>query len=229
MRIIGLIGDFKEKAAAHRAIPQAIKLASAELNVNVDIEWVPTSSLELEFEQKLAKFHALWAVPASPYTSMQGALNGIRFAREHGVPFLGTCGGFQHMIIEFSRNVLGISNADHAEENPASSKLLVTPLRCSVSEMTHVFTLKQGSKAAEIYNDIEITEQYGICNYGLNTKFATLLQKNGMRISGTDTNGEPRILELTSHPFFIGTLFQPERSAFKKSVHPLIRALLISE
>ncbi|MFE4714324.1 hypothetical protein ACFRAM_26080 [Paenibacillus sp. NPDC056722] len=157
---------------------------------------------------------------------MQGALNGIRFAREHNIPFLGTCGGFQHMIIEFARNVLEISEADHAEENPNSSFILVAPLTCFVSEQTHTFKLTPGLKVAEIYGEHEIVEQYGVCNYGLNPEFAPLLEKAGMRIAGVDTDGEVRIMELMDHPFFIGTLFQPERSALKNMVHPLIRAFL---
>ncbi len=157
---------------------------------------------------------------------MQGALNGIRFAREHNVPFLGTCGGFQHMIIEFARNVLKLSEAEHAEENPSSSLMLVAPLTCSVSEKIHTFTLTQGLKVADIYDDIEIVEQYGICNYGLNPEFALLLEKAGLRIAGVNTDGETRIMELINHPFFIGTLFQPERSAIQNIVHPLISAFI---
>ncbi|KGE17654.1 glutamine amidotransferase-related protein [Paenibacillus wynnii] len=210
----------------HIAIPQAIQLASDDLGCQIDIEWIPTSSLENGFEQKLATFQALWTVPASPYKSMQGALNGIRFAREHNVPFLGTCGGFQHMIIEFARNVLALSEADHAEENPTSSLMLVAPLTCSVSEKTHTFKLTPGSKVADIYGGLEIVEQYGICNYGLNPEYAPLLEKAGMRITGIDTEGDTRIMELINHPFFMGTLFQPERSAFKNIVHPIIRAFL---
>jgi CTP synthase (UTP-ammonia lyase) len=226
MCLIGLIGDFNADVVAHIAIPQAIQLASNNLGCQIEIEWIPTPSLENDFEQKLATFQALWTVPASPYKSMQGALNGIRFAREHNVPFLGTCGGFQHMIIEFARNVLALSEADHAEENPNSSLMLVAPLACSVSEKTHTFTLTQGSKVAEIYDDLEVVEQYGICNYGLNPEFVPLLEKAGMRIAGVDTDGETRIMELINHPFFIGTLFQPERSALKNIVHPLIRAFI---
>ncbi|RDW22386.1 hypothetical protein CWR48_01380 [Oceanobacillus arenosus] len=226
MSKIGLIGDFDPSVVAHIAIPQAIQLASNELGCQIEIEWIPTSSLEIDFEQKLTVFQALWSVPASPYKSMQGALNGIRFARKHKVPFLGTCGGFQHMIIEFARNVLELSEADHAEENPTSSLLLVAPLTCSVSEKTHTFTLTQGSKVAEIYENPKIVEQYGICNYGLNPEFAPLLEKAGMRVVGVDTDGEARIMELINHPFFIGTLFQPERSALKNIVHPLIRAFI---
>ena len=226
MSKIGLIGDFDVEVAAHIAIPQAIQLAADDLGSPMDIEWIPTSSLENDFEQKLATFQALWTVPASPYKSMKGALNGIRFAREHNIPFLGTCGGFQHMIIEFARNVMGLSEADHAEENPATSLMLVAPLTCSVSEKTHIFKLTPGSKVADIYGESEIVEQYGICNYGLNPVFAPMLEKAGMQIAGVDTEGETRIMELINHPFFIGTLFQPERSAFKNSVHPLIKAFL---
>nr|WP_306220702.1 hypothetical protein [Cohnella sp. WQ 127256] len=104
----------------------------------MEIEWIPTDTLENDFEHKLAAFQAIWTVPASPYKNMQGALNGIRFAREHNVPFLGTCGGFQHMV------------------------MLVAPFTCSVSEKTVTFKLTHGSKTADIYGDFEIVEQYGI-------------------------------------------------------------------
>jgi CTP synthase (UTP-ammonia lyase) len=226
---IGLIGDYNPEVVAHVAIPQAIQLAANELDYQVEFEWISTLSLEQDFEQKLSKYQALWTVPASPYRSMQGALNGIRFAREHRIPFLGTCGGFQHMIIEFARNILGLSEANHAEENPSASLLLVTPLTCSVSQQTHTFKLSPGSKVADIYGSHEIDEQYGICNYGLNLEFAPMLEQAGFRIAGVDTDGEVRIMELYQHPFFIGTLFQPERSALKDIVHPLIKAFLATK
>jgi len=223
---IGLIGDYDEEVKAHVAIPKAIQLAANELGCEVEVDWIATPTLEQDYERKLAGYQAVWTVPASPYASMQGALNGIRFARERQVPFLGTCGGFQHMIIEYARNVLGLSEADHAEENPAASILLVAPLTCSVSELTNTFILTPGSKVAKVYGNSEIVEQYGICNYGLNPEFTPLLEQAGLRVVGVDTNGETRIMELDQHPFFVGTLFQPERSAFKNIVHPLIKAFL---
>lgn len=223
---VALIGDYDPQVVAHEAIPQAIELAANDLGLEVEFEWIATSLLEHVFEQKLAKYQAIWTVPASPYVSMQGALNGIRFARENLVPFLGTCGGFQHMIIEFARNVMGLHEADHAEENPVASLLLVAPLTCSVSEKTQHFKLAPDSKVAAIYGKHEIAEQYGICNYGLNPEFAPSLEQAGMRIVGVDHNGETRIMEHGQHPFFVGTLFQPERSALNEIVHPLIKAFL---
>ncbi|MFD2615689.1 CTP synthase C-terminal region-related (seleno)protein [Paenibacillus gansuensis] len=228
VRNIGLIGDYDEEVVAHMAIPRAIQLAAEEMGIQINFEWISTPSLDRDFEQKLSKYQGLWVVPASPYRSMQGALNGIRFAREQQIPFLGTCGGFQHMIIEFARNVMGLTDADHAEENPSSSLILVAPLTCSVSEKIHLFKLTPGSKVRDIYGTNEIVEQYGICNYGLNPEFSPMLEKAGLSIAGVDLEGEVRIMELNQHPFFVGTLFQPERSALKNTIHPLIKAFLRS-
>lgn len=223
---IGLIGDYDAQVTAHVAIPQAIRLAAEDLGTPVGFDWIPTLSLVQDAGQTLSEYQGLWSVPASPYDSMQGALNGIRFAREQRIPFLGTCGGFQHMIIEFARNVLGLTDADHAEENPAASLLLVAPLTCSVSEQFNTFKLTPATKVRNIYGTDEIVEQYGICNYGLNPEYAPLLEQAGLRMAGVDFAGEVRIMELDQHPFFVGTLFQPERSALKQLVHPLIRTFL---
>ncbi|RUS47367.1 hypothetical protein [Cohnella sp. AR92] len=225
---IGLIGDYDEQVKAHIAIPRALWLAAEVLECEVEADWIPTTNLERDVEGQLAKYSALWCVPASPYASMTGALNGIRYARENGLPFLGSCGGFQHLIIEFARNVLRIEDADHAETNPAGSALLVAPLACSVSERDFAFRLVPGTKAAASYGVLEIVEQFGTCNYGLVKEYAPQLEQAGLRIAGRDSDGEIRVMELDSHPFFIGTLFQPERSAFAGRAHPLITAYVRS-
>ncbi|SEO82947.1 hypothetical protein [Paenibacillus sp. OV219] len=223
---IGLIGDYKPEVKAHAAIPLALELAAAAVACEVRYEWIPTTELDEHWENKLATYNALWSVPASPYASMQGALNGIRFAREHGIPLLGTCGGFQHMVIEYARNVLGLIEADHQEVNPDASLLLVTPLTCTLRETTDTFILTPSSLVAKAYGRHEITEQYGTCSYGLNAAFLSKFERSGMPVVGVDTDGIARIMELTSHPFYIGALFQPERSALRGEVHPLIKAYL---
>jgi CTP synthase (UTP-ammonia lyase) len=223
---VGLIGDYDPQVKAHTVTLKAIALAAEDLGYDVDIRWLQTPSLVKDAEQRLAECQVLWAVPNTPYDSMEGALNGIRFAREHGVPLLGTCGGFQHMLIEYARAVLGLADADHAESNPAATTLAVTPLACSVNELSETFYLTPGSRVANIYGTTEVVEQYGICNYGLNVALRSEFEQHGLRVSGVDGNGEVRIVELEEHPFFIGTLFQPQRAAFKEIVHPLIRAWL---
>jgi CTP synthase (UTP-ammonia lyase) len=79
---------------------------------------------------------------------------------------------------------------------------------------------------AACYGTTEIVEQYGTCNYGPNAQFWPVLEQGGLQITVADVDGTARVIELEQHPFYIGTLFQPERSAFHQVVHPLIRALL---
>jgi CTP synthase (UTP-ammonia lyase) len=222
---IGLIGDFNPDVLAHVAIPQALTLAARKIACSVETEWLPTPLLEKEPEERLIAFDGLWIVPASPYQSMEGALLAIRFARERGVPFLGTCGGFQHALIEYARNVLNLAEADHAETNPDATLPLVAPLSCSLVEATDDIVLQPGSRIASIYGKNEISEKYH-CSFGLNPRYTTLFDASGLRITGFDKSGEARVFDLAGHPFYMGTLFQPERSAFNDVAHPLIVAYM---
>ena len=95
---IGLIGDRDDDIVAHRAIPRALALAAEAAGIPVRFEWLPTKAITSP--EPLTRLDGLWCVPGSPYQNMDGALLGIRHARESGTPFLGTCGGFQHAVIE---------------------------------------------------------------------------------------------------------------------------------
>ena len=218
---VALIGDYSAQVRAHVAIPKALELAAATVGYEVLPVWVQTASLNNRIEQQLSTFDGLWCVPASPYANTEGVLRAIRFARESKKPFLGTCGGFQHAVIEYARNVLGLAEADHAESNPSTPIPLIAPLSCSLMAASGKIRLKQGSRAAGIYVREETEEKYH-CNFGMNPRFHSLLAQRGLRISGWDENGEARIMELEGHPFFMGTLFQPELSAFDGATHPLI-------
>lgn len=162
---IALIGDFNEEVAAHRAIPRAIELTGKQ---NVHCQWLHSNDIELE---KLAMFSAIWCVPGSPYANMENVLNAIQYARFNDIPFLGTCGGYQHVALEYARNVLGFTEADNTEVNPA---------------------------------------------------YLSIFEGSELTFSGFDKSGDPRILEISKNRFFVGTAFQPERSAFAGQVHPLI-------
>lgn len=222
---IGLIGDFNPDVIAHIAIPQALTLAGQKIECSVETEWLPTPLLEKDTGERLVDFDGLWIVPASPSESMEGALLAIRFARERGVPFLGTCGGFQHALIEYARNVLNLAEADSAESNPESTLPLIAPLSCSLVEATDLIVLQPGSRIAAIYGKSEISEKYH-CSFGLNPRFTRLFDTSGLRITGFDKSGEARVFDLDGHPFYMGTLFQPERSAFNDTAHPLIVAYM---
>lgn len=219
---VGLIGDYSPRVRAHTAIPRALALAAAS-DVELKEEWLATGTLVEDAATRLAAFDALWCVPASPYASMDGALNAIRFARERGVPFLGTCGGFQHALIEYARDVLGLAEADHAESNPEAEMPLVAPLSCSLVGAKGKIALREGSRVREVYDACETTEEYH-CNFGFNPQYRALLDGGALRVTGVDEEGAARVVELDGHPFFVATLFQPELSALSNKRHPLIAA-----
>ena len=135
----------------------------------------------------------------------------------------GACGGFQHVLIEYARNELGLIDADHAESNPETSLPLMVALECALVEATGTIVLQLGSRVATLYNQSGVVEAYH-CRFGLNRHYEALLADTDLRVSGRDSGGEVRIIELESHPFYVATLFQPERSAFKGHAHPLITA-----
>ncbi|MDB6093663.1 MAG: synthase [Verrucomicrobia bacterium] len=223
---IALVGDYSAEVIAHRAIPRALELANGDAGAAVGWTWVHTRELR-DPARDLANYSAVWVVPRSPYENMAGVLDAIRWARETKRPLLGSCGGFQHLVIEFARNRAGIAAADHAETNPDGPALVVEPLACSLVEQTSALRFTAGSRLREIYGCDATTEGYH-CRYGVNPLYRAQLERAGLKFTAFDETGEIRGAELPAgeHPFFIGTLFQSERRALKGEVPPLARALV---
>ncbi len=220
---IGLIGDYDATVPAHQAIPIALQRAAEAMRLNVEHQWVPTD--EITGVSRVAGYDGLWCVPASPYRSMDGALLAIRHARESFVPFLGTCGGFQHAIVEYARNVLGWADAEHAETAPGAGRAVISPLECALVEIAASIHLFPGTRIATAYNVAEITEDYR-CRYGLNPEFQASLLAGPLRAAAEDQTGEVRAVELDGHPFFVATLFQPERAALQNRPALLVEAFV---
>lgn len=224
MSKLALVGDYNPKVPAHRAIPTALELACVATGVKLDWEWIGTEKIT-DAGRDLAGYSGVWVVPASPYKNMAGALAAIRYARENRLPFLGTCGGFQHALIECARNIAHIGDADHGESNSAGSNLVVTPLACSLVGQSGDISFTPGSLLHQIFQGQPAREEYH-CKYGVNPAYRTQLESAGLRFTGFDANGEIRAVELVEYPFFVGTLFQPERSALRGKHHPLIQAFV---
>jgi CTP synthase (UTP-ammonia lyase) len=224
---VALVGDYQPGVPAHAAIPSALALAANDLGYFCEPEWLATDSLASDASSlpTLASFHGIWCVPGSPYVSMHGALSAITFARLHSIPFLGTCGGCQHALIEYARNVLGLEHADHAESNPTAGLPLIAPLSCPLVERADTVTLVAGTRLAQLYGKDEIHEHYH-CRFGPALHYQDLFDNGTMRIAGLDHQGQARAFELTSHPWYTLTLFQPERSASTGVAHPLIRSFV---
>jgi CTP synthase (UTP-ammonia lyase) len=220
---IALIGDYNSAVTAHVAIPPALELAAKALDVYVEPTWIHTSKLTGNQEvRSLLRYHGIWCVPASPYVNTDGAISAISLARTQEIPFLGTCAGFQHALIEYFSNVIGSNDVAHAELNPRAEHPLISKLSCSLVEVVGTIRLTPGALAERLYGKDIIEEGYR-CNYGLNPEFAEALEKRtDLLIEGRDDAGDVRIIRLKDHPFFLATLFQPERSSLKGLVHPLI-------
>jgi CTP synthase (UTP-ammonia lyase) len=218
---IALVGDYNPCVPAHQAIPLALELAARHHRKNVEGVWVHTSQIG-DAETTLRKYDGVWCVPASPYANTQAALDAIRVARERAMPFLGTCGGFQHALLEYARNVRGLLGADHAETNPQASLPLITPLACSLVEKEMEIMLAEGSLLRRSYGVARIVEGYR-CSYGPNPKYERELFAGPLRVTARDVDGEVRGAELSGHPFFVGTLFQPERKSLAGHLPPLVR------
>ena len=218
---IGLIGDRNEEVVAHRAIPLALGMAADACGVKIEPIWVPTE--QVDDGAALAQFDGLWCVPASPYRSMAGALAAIRVARERHIPFLGTCGGFQHVAIEHARNVLGWADAEHAQSAPDAARAAIVPLLCSLVEVTDTVHLTAGSRLAQAYDATSIVEGYH-CRYGLGEEFRHALVAGPLRVCAVDDADDVRGVELDDHPFFVATLFQHERGALEGRLPPVVCA-----
>jgi CTP synthase (UTP-ammonia lyase) len=223
---IGLIGDFKPDYQYHIATTDAIQHSADSLSIDVECTWLPTTKIERELDDSsFQSVDALWCAPGSPYESMEGALKAIQYAREKDIPYLGTCGGFQHTIIEYARNVLGFIGADHEETSPDSDTLFISKLTCSLKGKLGTVTLLKNSYVHDIYKMESIDEQFR-CNYGINPKYLNEITKKNLAISGIGPEGEPRIIELHDRRFFVATLFLPQLTSSKGIPHPLINEYL---
>lgn len=221
---IALVGDHDPAVVAHQGIERSLALAQPDFP-GLAWDWIHTSTIGQDPGARLSEYDGVWVVPASPYASTAGALAAIRHARESPLPFLGTCGGFQHALLEFAHNALHLHQAEHAELAPATSFALVSPLSCSLVEKQGAIEPVPGTRLAEIYAGCSGTEGYH-CSYGLNPAYETIFRNGPLRIAARDAAGEVRAMELENHPFYVITLFQPERAGLAGRLHPLVAAFL---
>jgi CTP synthase (UTP-ammonia lyase) len=162
--------------------------------------------------------------PGSPYRDPAAAEHAVERCRLDGTPLLGTCGGFQHLMVEHARNVMGIVEADHAEYGGEGIHV-VELLSCSLAESQITIELVPGTRLATIYGERTALEKTN-CNYGLAAGYQHLAAEGGLVVSSVDETGEVRSVERSDHPFFVGTLFQPQRLSTPARPHPVLLAFI---
>jgi CTP synthase (UTP-ammonia lyase) len=222
---IALVGDRSTAVRAHERIPQI-----AARYDDVDLHWLSTADL---VPAEATGFDGVWVVPGSPYVDEDRVVETIRAARLDGTPLLGTCGGYQHMILEFARTVVGIG-ARHAESLVAggsgggeaggapASTALITELACSLKGRSGQVDVVPGSRAAAALGERSFERFH--CSFGLTAADAEPLVAAGLVVSGASPEGEPRVVELPGDAFWLGTAFQPELADAQP--HPLIDAFV---
>jgi CTP synthase (UTP-ammonia lyase) len=232
---IAIVGDFDRGKHSHWATDAALFHAGARLGLAVEPHWLATPSVATtEGAQRLAEYDGIWGAPGSPYASMAGILNAITHAREHNVPYLGTCAGFQYALIEFSRNVLGVHDADSAENNPTSQNIVIKLAYCATPGSTRATPLLAGpgvarpvpgTLLAELCGVADFAEEY-FCSFETNAAFVPRWEAAGLRVAARGAESELRAFELPQNRFFMAALFQPQLSSSFERPHPIIQGFL---
>ena len=233
---IGILGDFNPEFRSHHATNESLQHVAAKLNLPVESAWISTPSvLEPNAQKMLESFDGIWAAPGSPYESFDGMLKGIEFARRRDWPFLGTCGGFQYALIECARNVLGIKDADTAENNSGSKNIVIYPVACAVPDRAEdaaklsgaipEIRLRPGSYLQSFYMKDTVVEEF-FCNFEVNPDYEWAAMEAGFPVVARGPQGEIRAIESPTHLFYIATLFQPQLSSKPKKPHPLVLAFV---
>jgi CTP synthase (UTP-ammonia lyase) len=215
-RVIAALGDRDLGFVTHREIDAAIALTPP----GVEIRWLPTEGARLE------GFDGVWVLPGTPYRDDDAVDAAIGFAREQGMPILGTCGGFQYMTVEFARNAAGIAGAAHAETDPDAEDVVVARLSCSLVGEERMVSAVPGTRLASLCG-IEPFAGFHWCNFGLSAAYVDRLVAAGLIVSAWADDAGVEAFELPGHPFYLATLFQPQMgSSTRTSLHPVLQALV---
>jgi CTP synthase (UTP-ammonia lyase) len=230
---IGVVGDFKPGYRGHAKTEEALGHAARALGVKLDPAWLSTVEIETAVtERALEAYDGFFLTPGTPYQSQAGALRTLRFARERGWPLLATCGGFQHLLLEVAINAAGITDGQHGDYGTTGGTPVIVRVACPVADRAPGaaalsgrirLTLRQPSQVFQLYGRGEIEEEFA-CNWELRSDLQPVLEKVGLRMVGFDGAGLVRVAEIADHPFFLGTLFQPQLSSTEAAPHPVIHA-----
>ena len=208
---IALLGDRNENYPSHREVDAVIPL------LGVSAEWVATDS-----SSDLGQYDGIWLMPGSPYADDASAYAAITYAREHSVPFLGTCGGLQYAVVEYFRQVIGVADASHAESDGPSESNVVTAQACSLFGEEREVLPVAGTRFADMVPGPFVGMHY--CNYAPSSEALHALVAHGWVIAATAQDAEAEVLELPGHPYFMLSLFQPQIGSLAgKPLHPMLR------
>jgi CTP synthase len=233
---IGLIGKYVELQDSYKSILEAFIHAGAENEVKVNVESVHSEYLNADnIAVKLGHLDGVLVAPGFGERGIEGKIDAVRYVRENNIPFLGICLGMQMAVIEFSRNVLGISDADSTEMNPDTKNAVIDLMeeQKTITDKGGTMRLgswncdlRLGSKVRDIYKTENIKERHRH-RYEFNGNYKEQIENAGMKATGLNPDtGLVEIVEIPEHPWFIGVQYHPEYKSTVASPHPLFVAFV---
>ncbi len=219
---IAILGNLNSQYEPHYRMNACLDAVDEQF----DYEWVPTEMLINQADIILKNFQGIIA-GSGPYNSKTGIINGIGYARENDVPFLGTCSGFGYAVLEFGQAIFNLDEVYHPYEatNLAPNETFLQTLEfCSPDMHTISFHPVEQTLTGKIYGDADVVHEQSHCYYGIRNEMIDVFGKNGLIVSGRDKGGEPKIMEYNKNGFFIITLFLPQLKPGLIRPHPLLSA-----
>jgi len=229
---IALVGKYALEDA-YMSIHEALKHAGLERGVDVNVLWVDSEKMNDDHRERLEAADGVVVPGGFGSRGTEGKIRAIQHAREHDVPFLGLCLGFQLAVVEYARNVLGMDEAHSAEIDDETPYPVIDllPEQYDLEDLggtmrlgAHETEIEPGSLAHELYGDTSCTERHRH-RYEVNPEYIDDLTENGLTFSG-EAGNRMEILEYDDHPFFFGTQFHPEfRSRPTRASPPFVGLL----
>lgn len=191
---IALIGDRNGDYLPHTSAESIIPKLSNDLNIQTEVTWVCTGNT---FNEDLSRYDIIWS-GSGPYLDPEGAMHAIQFAREKGIPFIGTCSGFKYTIIELAKNVCKAKNCeDFISLNESCGR-----------DYKDLHIELHSNKTQSYYGSSNVIET-SHCRFEINPDYLQEVNDH-LTFAGTADDGRMVIAELTNHPFFLATLFLPQ-------------------
>jgi CTP synthase len=238
---VAIVGKYVEYEDSYKSLKEALVHGALAHNLKLRVTWIEAEGLETrdsegrptsEYVAQLEGFDGILVPGGFGKRGIEGMLNAIRYARETLTPYFGICLGMQTACIEYARNVCGLKDANSGEFDPATPYRIIYKLRelTGVEEMGGTMrlgawdcVLESGSLAAQAYGTTEISERHRH-RYEFNREYEAVLTGGGLRITGTTPDATyVEIVEIPTHPFFLGCQFHPEFKSKPLEPHPIFR------
>lgn len=228
---VGLVGKYTELQDAYKSIAEAFNHAGSETECDVNVTWIHSETIHSHnVDKKLSGLDGVLVAPGFGERGVEGKINTIKYCREKNVPFLGICLGMQCCVVEFARNVLNLPEAHTLEIDPESPNPVINLMEEQKAVTNMGGTMRLGayncelvkeSLAHQIYGKTHISERHRH-RFEFNSKYREQFEANGMKTTGINPKTNlVEIVEIPSHPFFIGVQFHPEYKSTVHNPHPL--------